>query len=141
MAILFTITICVVLSYAVWYFQTLFANYRKAQRSGFPILVCPVDTNNVLWMVFSVPLRPILARYLPTIAYNRIKAAIYGWEYLYRYELFAWLGASFILVTPRKNELWTADPEIAHEILTRRNDFIQMDIASGKSGSLIHLLH
>lgn len=81
-------------------------------------------------MIFSVAFRPILARFLPGFIYRQIIPAIYGWEFLSRYEIFARLGSSFILVTPGKNEFWVADPETAHSILARRNDFLQSDVGS-----------
>ena len=132
MSLFAMLLLCIVLPYTVWYCQSLYKNYCEARRSGFPLLVCPANTGNVLWIVFAVASRPLLSRCLPSPAYNRIKAAIYGWEFLYRYEMFAWLGPSFILVTPGKNEFWTADPEMASAILTRRNDFLQSEIGSCK---------
>ena len=71
-----------------------------------------------------------MARLLPQWAYNSVKTAIYGWEFQYKYEPFARVGPSFILVTPGKNELWVADPGVANAIMTRRNDFVQFDIAN-----------
>ncbi len=133
MALLSTLLLCTLLPYTLWYCQSLFSNYREARRSGYPILVCPANTDNIIWIIFAVAFRPILARCLPAFAYGRIKAAIYGWEFLYRYELFAKLGSSFILVTPGKNKLWTADPEMASSILTRRNDFLQSPVGSCES--------
>jgi len=84
MAIPPTLVLCIVVFCAIWYCQSLLANYRKPRQSGFPLLVCPANTNNVLWMVFSVALRPILVQYLPASVYDRIKAAICGWEFLCR---------------------------------------------------------
>lgn len=118
-----TILIATVLTYAIWNLHSLFANYRKARQSGFPVLVCPVNTDNVLWIIFSVKFRPILAQCLPSLVYDHLIPAIYGWEFWDRNRLFDRLGSSFILVTPGRNTLWVADPETAHSILTRRNDF------------------
>jgi len=136
MALISTILLAIALPYTAWYFQSLFVNYRKARQSGFPLLVCPANTDNVIWIVFAVAFRSTLARFLPAFIYNRVKPAIYGWEFLYRNEVFERLGSSFILVTPGKNELWVADPETAHPILIRRNDFLQLPIASRRLATL-----
>lgn len=132
MAILSTVVLCTVVPYIIWKCQCLFSNYLQARKSGYPVFICPADTANFLWMIFSVALRPYLSKILPTFAYDRIKASIYGWEFLYRYEPFAKLGSSFILVTPGKNELWVADPETANSILARRTEFHQLEISSSK---------
>ena len=130
-----TILITAVVAYSVWYFQSLFVNYRAARRSRFPIFVSPVNHNNLIWIVVSVTLRPVLARCLPSFLYDRIIPTIYGWEFHYRNQVFDRLGLSFMLVTPGGNELWVADPEIAHVILTRPNAFIQLDIPRRKLGA------
>lgn len=132
MALFSTVFLCIALPYTLWCCQSLFANYRKAQKSGFPIIVCPANTSNILWMLFSVTFRTLLAQYLPSFAYDHVKAGIYGWEFICRYELFARIGSSFILVTPGKNELWVADPEVTHSILMGKNDFFQLDVATRK---------
>lgn len=132
MAILTTFILCVVLPYVLWNCQSLLVNYRKARESGYPILVCPAHTNNILWMIFSVALRPLLAQYLPRSLYDRIKAGIYGWEFLSKYEMFARMGPNFMLVTPGNNELMVADPDTAHDILMRKNDFFQNEIGNRK---------
>lgn len=130
MAIVLTLLLCSIVPYLLWNCQSLYANYREARKSGYPLLICPANPNNVLWMIFSVPSRPVLARFLPAFIYRQIIPSIYGWEFPFKYELFARLGSSFILVTPGKNELWVADPETAHSILLRRNDFVQSDVGS-----------
>ena len=132
MALILTTFIGLVTAYLVWTLQSWHANYRIARRSGFPLLVTPANTNNLVWIIFSVACRPLLAR-LPAPLYARLKPAIYGWEFLYKGQVFDRLGPSFMLVMPGKNELWVADPEIAHTMLTRRNDFLTLSIANRTS--------
>ena len=122
--------LCLVIPYLLWSCQSWFHNYQKAQQSGFPILVCPANTDNPLWIIFSVTARPLLAKYLPSFVFDRLNAGIYGWEYRVRYDLFARLGPAFMLVTPGKNELLVADPEITCNIVNRRLDFEMLPIAS-----------
>ena len=85
-------------------------------------------------MVFAVPLRPLLFRVVPSFLRDRLKPAIYGWEFLHKYEIFKKLGStSFMLVTLGRNELQTADLEVVHAILTRRDDFTPSEPGNRKS--------
>ena len=38
------------------------------------------------------------------------------------------------------SELWVADPSMAHAILSRRHDFVQLDIATRKSPTPVYVL-
>ena len=123
--------LCIILPYILWSCQRWYSNYRQAGASGFPIVICPVNPNNVVWMIISVICRRFLAQYLPRSLYERVKGSIYGWEFHTRYEIFDRLGPAFIQSTPGKNELMIADPEMISAVLQRRTDFYQLDIASG----------
>ena len=114
----------------IWYFSSIPRNYRLARATGLPILLCPVNPSNPFWLVLSTIFEPTLSRYLPTFVYHRIKVAIFGWEFRCRYTVNQEMGAVFVLVTPAKNEVWIADPEMAQAVLMRRNDFLQLELAS-----------
>lgn len=129
----FSVIVGISVLWAVWYLQALASNYRKARRTGFPIYISPVNQDNFLWLIFSVPLRPLFSRFLPAFAFDRIEVAIYGWEHLLRNSVQERLGATFLLVTPGKNELWTTDPEIAQIVLLRRKDFGHLEISKRAS--------
>lgn len=45
--------------YAIKWPYNLARNYIAAKKTGLPIIIVPIDQNNLLWMVTSVPLRPI----------------------------------------------------------------------------------
>lgn len=105
-------------------------NYQLARKTGLPILISPVNPANPLWLVLSAMFQPALARYLPSVIYDRIKVAIYGWEFRCRYTVNTKLGPAFVLVTTARNEIWIADPEMAYAVLVRRNDFKQLEMAS-----------
>src|SRR5690349_10726558 len=96
---------------------SLLVNYLAARRSGLPTYICLSNPFHPVWMVFSVPLRPIFRRCLPKFLFDRIKMTIYCWEFEEKYSAHAKLGKNFILVTPGPNELWIADPELAHHVL------------------------
>jgi hypothetical protein len=109
----------------------LYRNYTIAKSSGgVPIIICPLDPDNLLWMIIKVPLRPTLKRILPRSVYDAIKISIFGWEFRDKYALHAQVGSVFWLVNPGSCELWVADPAVAQIVLARRKDFIQLPIAS-----------
>jgi hypothetical protein len=128
----FTVLFGLVATAIVWYGSLLLANYRLARKSGFPVLLMPVDKSNIFWMIFSVPLRPVFMRILPTFAYEWLRPSIYGWEFRYRWQVQESVGPSFILAYPKQNELWTAEPEVCLAVLSRRKDFLQTDVSSGR---------
>jgi hypothetical protein len=125
---LFSALAGVVILYIAWCIKGLLANYGKASKSGFPVYITVVNPDNILWMLVSVLLRPFLSRFLPAALYDRVKLAIYGWEYITKYSVQEQLGPTFISTNYATNELWTADPEIAQIILQRRKDFVQLDM-------------
>lgn len=46
--------------YFVRFPYNLVRNYITARKTGLPIVVVPIDQNHFIWMVISVPLRPLL---------------------------------------------------------------------------------
>ena len=123
-----------------WYFSSLPQNYRVACSTRLPIIVSPINPANPFWLVFSSMFEPALSRFLPKYLYNRIKVTIFGWEYRCRYAVHEKLGPVFVLVTPASNEVWIADADMAANVLLRRNDFLQMELAS-RTCSLFALLN
>lgn len=70
-----------------------------------------------------------IAQILPRPLFDRVKLTIPGWEYHCHYSVNDQLGATYILVSPGSNTVFTADPEIAHAVLTRRKDFGRIETA------------
>jgi hypothetical protein len=119
---------------AIWLCSNCFAlyqNYRRALISNLPILISIGNPDNVLWMIFSVPLRLTLEKFLPSSFYeNHIKASIYGWEFRDKNILHEKIGPAFLLVSSGDTELWAADPDAAQAVMARRKDFVQAPIAT-----------
>ena len=112
-----------------YYLYIFMRNYIDAQRSGFRVLALPIAVGALPWVIFSVPLRPVFARWLPTFIFERLKMGIYGWEFFAKNKVYEELKTqSFVLATASTCELWTADPEIAHALLSRHKDFRMSDI-------------
>ena len=102
------------------------SNYLAARSWGVPILVGPLDPDAVPFIIIKVPLRPIFKALLPKSIYESFKVSIFGWEFLDKGLLHARIGPTFVYVTPTVNEVWTSDPVMAHEMLSRRKDFGQL---------------
>lgn len=112
----------------------LVANISHGSASGLPYIIIPWDQNHFLWMITSVPLRPILKKYLPKWIYDRLSLTIYGFEFHERLRPYEQIGApygndkSYAIATPGRFEVETRDPEITTEILRRPTDFMQVDL-------------
>ncbi|CAK7207575.1 hypothetical protein SEUCBS139899_010385 [Sporothrix eucalyptigena] len=121
--------VAVLAIFGVWLASSahrFYTNYRNARRSGWPVVLCPINTQNPLFMILNAPLRPYVKRYLPTAVYNRFHLATYGWEFRTKHTVHDRLGPVFVLVTTGTNELWCADPAVAQILLTRRKDFVSL---------------
>lgn len=114
----------------LWHFSSFPKNIQLARKTGLPIFICPVNPDNPSWLVFSSMFQPQLEAWLPSLIYERVQVAIPGWEFRCRYTVNKKLGSVFVMVTPAKNVVWVADTELAHEILVRRKDFLQLPMAS-----------
>lgn len=118
-----------VLLYLSIFAYRLSRNVSAAKCIGLPVLVYPMEPNNIIWLLISVPLRPWLTRTLPTRIWNRLTLTIYGWEFYEKRRPFDEYAApqgdprSFLIASCGGLELWTADPIIATEVLRRPDDF------------------
>ncbi|KAK2029011.1 cytochrome P450 [Colletotrichum zoysiae] len=116
---------CLFVASHLW---TLQKNYRAALLTGLPIIVIPYNPDSAIHAIFSVPLRPVLRRLLPTRIYDTISIVIFGWEFLDESAVHDRIGPAFIVVTTSQNQLICADPAMAQVILAKRNDFVQGDV-------------
>ncbi|KAL4861594.1 hypothetical protein BDV12DRAFT_207890 [Aspergillus spectabilis] len=129
-------TLCIgaLLAYITWKLISLTRFYMHGRRSGFPIFIAPFPTKNIIWMVITPMLQPLLQKYIPEPLYTRLDVAIYGWECRQKAEIHGRVGKTFVLVTLDECTLWVADPAIANVILQRRKDFLQPEIVSKVMG-------
>ena len=126
-----TWTVILLLLFGLWVssnFYSLFRNYLTARKTGLPILICPINNYNPLWMVSCIPLNPLYKRLLPSWIYEGIDVASYGFEFRVKSSIFQKYGPAFILATPGCNELSIIDPELITEVLKRPKDFPNTDI-------------
>ncbi|KMU74305.1 hypothetical protein CISG_04654 [Coccidioides immitis RMSCC 3703] len=111
----------------------LLQNYQRARKIGLPIVFVPVDQSNILWIIISPIVRPLLKRYLPRFIYNRIVICIFGHEFHEKLEPFKnFVGGqkTYTLITLRGLEIWTCDPDVSMDVLRRPKDFSQLEIAN-----------
>lgn len=118
--------------YSLWVASNvwqLLKNYLSARKTGLPIIIFPLNNYHPIWMILSVPLRPLFEKHLPASIYERIDLATYGFEFRLKESIFKKYGPAFILVTSGSNELSLIDPELAAEVLKRIKDFPNTDIS------------
>ena len=56
---LLTIIGCLVVLYLARFPYNLARNYIAARKLGLPIIIVPIDQHHLIWMLISVPLRPV----------------------------------------------------------------------------------
>lgn len=120
----------IALSVWLWQLYGLLRNYLVARKTGFPLIIIPYNPKNLVFIIFAGLLKPIFKQYLPESLYDRLNLTIYGFGFEEKYRTHAKLGASYMLVTPVKNEIWTADPQLSLKILQRRQEFPQFEVTA-----------
>jgi len=129
LTIIFTLTVVAI----TYYCYALYTSYLSAVKIGLPIVLCPVNPLNIVWMVASVPLRPVLSRILPRFLWQRLEIVTYGFEYFTRGEpFFHTFGKAYTLVGPGSIEVWLGDAELVHAVLNQRKGVEQADAAARK---------
>ncbi|KAK5625756.1 hypothetical protein RRF57_001472 [Xylaria bambusicola] len=103
----------------------------NARAIGVPMLLVPIDQNQLLWLILSSTNQRRLQQLLPVWLWKRISLTIRGWEFHEQLRPFIQLTAhhgdelcgSFLLVGFGTLDFWTADPQAAQEICLRVHDF------------------
>lgn len=119
------------LLFGLWALSSLYSlvrNYLVARKTGLPIIVCPINNYNPLWMASGIPLNPLYKSILPRRFYEPINCASYGFEWREKSGIFKKYGPSFVLVTTSAVELNTIDPGLVTEVLRRPKDFPNTEI-------------
>ncbi|KAE8152066.1 cytochrome P450 monooxygenase [Aspergillus avenaceus] len=107
------------LLYNTW---PLYRNWKRARRLGMPVIVSPVTTGSLLWLVVVYSIRHgSIPTYLHRLPYVRVMRI--SWSVQEKQAVHKELGKLFIRVTPTDCELFVADRVLAKQILQRRDDF------------------
>ncbi|KAJ6172786.1 hypothetical protein N7470_001853 [Penicillium chermesinum] len=141
MAFLLLAVATLALLWPLGYLYNLVKNLAAARRIGVPIVVV------LLWWLLIAPSQKLrLQRLLPRKIWERIAIAIFGFEFhekLRPFEQYATapgqeMGKTYVLVgLGWRLDLWTTDPHVTQEILTRVRDFEmpkEMKIPMGQFG-------
>ena len=115
------------IAWTLWTTISLLLNYQAARKFALPIIISPVNALNPLWMLTHkfVPLLSRIPRSLPFGLGRWAKCTYMGWTFQDKYALHNELGLVFTLVTPSGNEVWVADPNVAHLVLSKRKEYIK----------------
>ncbi|KIW62438.1 hypothetical protein PV04_10611 [Phialophora macrospora] len=112
------------LPYVIWSVFRFTNNYIEAKKIGLPILICPIDPRNPLWLLTKDRLKPIISC-LPFGLGEWADRAEVGWTFYPRFSVHAKYGQAFTIVSPGTNEIYMAEPTATEDIMRRRNDFIK----------------
>jgi len=81
-------------------------NYVTALRTGYPIIVTPVLSKSVPWMILGPALQPQFKKWFPKWIYERLDVVIHGWEFRWKNEIHQKLGKVFVVVSPDEVCIW-----------------------------------
>ena len=109
--------------YALKIYTQFTRNLAAAKKSGIPYFIVPFYQNNRLWQLTHALLEPVL-RKLPRSWTQPWLEMSLDWCWYSKYEPFQRFGTdTFLTVSPERNQLYTADPDVVSQITTRRLDF------------------
>lgn len=109
-----------------WTTISLLSNYNAARKIGLPVIISPVSPLNPFWILTYRTFPFVLTlKYLPLGLGRWARCTFLGWAFQDKYALHDELGPVFVTVTPGGNEMWVADAQATHNILSRRKDFIK----------------
>lgn len=122
-AVSLTLLLGIITSYAVKLYLQFTRHLAEAKASGIPYIVVPFYYNNRFYQLCSLVLLPILHR-LPSTWTESWLCHLEDWFWSERYTLFERMGAdTFLIVSPERLRMTTADANVIAQITNRRNDF------------------
>jgi cytochrome P450 len=107
----------------VWAASCLANNYARARRMGVPIVLLPISTMNILWIVVQHPVIFLLERFFGPSNLTRYGSR--DWHFRDRAQAHIKFGDVWALVTPGEIWLNVADPNAIVEIFQRRTQFLR----------------
>lgn len=103
--------------------SSLRRNLRDAKSSGLPYVISPVYGYDRKWLALEPLLTPFIRRLPKFLLEPWIKVVGGDWSWEFRFAPFAEHGSTFIVVSPTRNILMTAEPDVITQITSRRSDF------------------
>ncbi|OJJ42217.1 hypothetical protein ASPZODRAFT_137409 [Penicilliopsis zonata CBS 506.65] len=120
----------IVLLYIIYKIASFIRFYIIGRRTGFPLILTPIFSQGILWMVLGPTLQPVFQKYLPEWIYRRLDIVTNGWDFRRKNQMHLQLGKAFVVVSPDECSLWVGDPALAAVVLARRKDFVQPAIVA-----------
>ena len=109
--------------YALKLYTQFARNLAAAKKSGIPYLIVPFYQANRLYQLSQIALVPFV-RMFPSSWTDPWFDLTLDWSWKKKYQPFERLGTdTFLVVSPERNALYTADAEVISQITMRRNDF------------------
>lgn len=104
----------------------LLRNYLAARKIGVPLRVIPIDHVNPLWMLVDTKVLSLVKKLPGALGDNSFTRYNFRtWEMYDRCKSHHEMGDAFIIVTPRRNWLYLANPDVIMEMFRRRSEFPQ----------------
>ena len=99
-------------------------NLAAAKASGIKYTCAPFLVVNRVYQLACIVLVPMVRCLPKSWTEPWFDMTLVDWEWARRYEPFKRYGSdTFLLVTPERNVLYTADADVISQMTTRRNDF------------------
>jgi cytochrome P450 len=120
---LFILILGLYLFWVGWTALCLANNYRRARKLGFPIVLLPISSMNILWIVIQPAVISLVERIFGTSSFTRF--APRDWHFREKAYPHIEFGDAWALVTP--GQIWfnVADPDAITDIFQRRTQFIR----------------
>ncbi|KAI1192783.1 cytochrome P450 [Nemania serpens] len=115
-------------AFVVWfvikYVTGLRRNIALAKSTGLPYQVVPVNRINNITQAFAFIWIPLWKFFVPKKYWEDvIEVCGPSWQYRKQFAPFAKMGENILIASPSSLMLHTANPELIHEITSRREDF------------------
>ncbi|KAF2235509.1 cytochrome P450 [Viridothelium virens] len=107
--------------WAGWTGVCLASNYAQAQKLGFPIVVLPISTMNILWIIVQPAVIALIERLHGTSHFTRFGGR--DWHFREKARHHLEFGDAWLLVTPGQVWFQVADPDAIIDIFQRRTHF------------------
>jgi hypothetical protein len=97
----------------------LYLNYQNARKTNLRLIISFFEPTDVTFLL----LRALLAPIFSTMRWARILNPTWSWQDDFKNH--QELGESFIVVTPRRNVMYSADAVVVEQVLGKRKVWIK----------------
>jgi len=124
---LWTLLLVLTATWTTWSCVALYRNYKLARMINLPIILEPVSSLNIPWLIFNqlLKLHPLLSKFRDRFIRRYMRFSYMGWQFDLGWRVHEEIGPAFVLVSPGMVQVVVADTAAACDILARRKDFIK----------------